>query len=298
MTPLSLLFLLASVDGDATTGAVAAEPAPAPAEDEYEDTTDEAAMLKKRGIPTPPADTRKYAQWRRKLPKATQAKLAAFCRAEGGTFRAACNGIGPYSIPMPPRLTSMNGEKKRKAWYAALTMQQQRYVDDYCSYHGNDDEFEAHAYSDLCGATPIVFAFGSERVQYSAGDTFDWPTETTPWLAHDASGDGAIAMDELFAGFAPLRALDTNNDGVLDARDPAFSSLVLWADRDGNRASSADELTPVSRTVSSISLATNAETICDARGNCEGDRAAFTWRDATGAEHTGTAIDVYLHLRD
>jgi hypothetical protein len=222
-----------------------------------------------------------------------------YCREEGGNYRAVCDGIGPYSIPVPPRLTWANGEARRKEWYLALSAQQRSYADHYCDGSGlTEDEFDAHGYSELCGGTPIVLAFGNERVQYSAGTTYDWPTSTTPWLALDGNGDGQIGMDDLFAGFAPLRVLDANADGVLDARDPAFHSLVLWADRDGNRTSSQDELTPVMSTVTSLSLGTSAQTICDARGNCEGDRAAFSWRDATGTEHTGTAIDVYLRMRD
>jgi hypothetical protein len=105
--------------------------------------------------------------------------------------------------------------------------------------------------------------------------------------------DGSFASH----GFIALRALDANRDGVLDGRDPAFATLVMWADRDGNRASSPDELTPVTSTILSLSLDDERVATCDARGNCEGERAAMQWRDASGTVRTGAAIDVYLRLR-
>jgi hypothetical protein len=64
----------------------------------------------------------------------------------------------------------------------------------------------------------------------------------------------------------------------------------LWSGRDG------DALAPLSRSIVSISLANRTEPRCDARGNCEGQRASITWRDTTGV-HTGTVIDVYLPAR-
>jgi len=33
---------------------------------------------------------------------------------------------------------------------------------------------------------------------------------------------------------------------------------------------------------------------CDARGNCEVERATFRFRDAAGREHTGAVVDVHL----
>jgi hypothetical protein len=96
-------------------------------------------------------------------------------------------------------------------------------------------------------------------------------------------------------GFVALAELDTNGDGRIDAADPMFASLVLWADRDGNRASDPGELVPASRTLIAISLAYRSEPSCT-RGNCERERAAITWRDASGL-HEGTIVDVYLAYR-
>jgi hypothetical protein len=49
--------------------------------------------------------------------------------------------------------------------------------------------------------------------------------------------------------------------------------------------------------VIAIPVAARAESRCDARGNCEGERAQITWRDASGAVRTGAIVDVYLRSR-
>jgi hypothetical protein len=168
--------------------------------------------------------------------------------------------------------------------------------------------------------TPLVVAFEGEPIELvpAAAQLFafrpgepassDWPSARTPWLAIDRDGDGAITSGaELFGdatrlptgatarnGFAALAPLDANGDGVIDRRDPMFATLLLWTDRDGDHASSAGELRPASDVVIAIPLAARAESRCDARGNCEGERAEITWRDASGAVRTGAIVDVYL----
>ena len=171
--------------------------------------------------------------------------------------------------------------------------------------------------------TPLVVAFEGQPVDFTpAGrDRFafvpgepaqsDWPTAVTPWIALDLDGDGAITSGaELFGsstvlangarapnGFAALAALDANGDGVLDARDPMFSRLVLWSDRNGDHRSTADELSPLGNTVTAISLAYSSDPHCNQRDDCEGERATLHWRDAFGADHVGAVIDVYIPRR-
>ena len=141
-----------------------------------------------------------------------------------------------------------------------------------------------------------AFAFAGERV------ISDWPTATTPWLALDRNGDGVIDRgSELFGdgvpgarnGFAALAALDANHDGRIDASDPAFASLLVWADRDGDRRSTPDELSPLSDVVTAIPLASRLDPRCDDAGNCEGERAAARVRDG----RTAAVVDVYLPER-
>jgi len=167
--------------------------------------------------------------------------------------------------------------------------------------------------------TPLVVAFEGQPIDFApAGhDQFafvpgqpaatDWPTATTPWIALDLDGDGAITSGaELFGsstvlasgrapnGFAALAALDANGDGTLDARDPMFGKLVLWSDRNGDHRSSPDELRPLSSTVASISLAFSVDARCNQRDDCEGERGSLHWRDAAGADHVGAVVDVYI----
>jgi hypothetical protein len=290
------------------------------------DADDEAKILARKGIPMPPSQVRaEYLAWKNQLSPAVQREIDRHCREHGGDFQQVCNGIGPHAIPVPPSLMPLpRGTPDRSVsheqWQASLTPVQRRYYKEYCNVGEADADME-RGYSQLCGGTPIVLAFGDERIEYTAGGSFalapgvsvstDWPTATTPWLARDLDGDGQITHGgELFGsstqlpdgslarhGFAALAALDANADGVLDAADPAFATLLVWADRDGDRASTSSELTPLSEIVVSLSLRYHRAPLCDARGNCEGERSTMQWRTAEGTLRTGSVVDVYLRYR-
>jgi hypothetical protein len=131
------------------------------------------------------------------------------------------------------------------------------------------------------------------------------------WLALDRDGDGAIADgSELFGsmtvlssgrrarnGFEALRELDEDGDGRITPADSGFARLLLWSDEDGDRVSGRGELRSLaSFGVVSIDLDYGVDLRCDARGNCEVERASFRWFDASGAERVGAIVDV--HLRD
>jgi hypothetical protein len=172
-------------------------------------------------------------------------------------------------------------------------------------------------------STPLVLVFDDGPVTFQASSTAgfdvtgfasvvtDWPTSATPWLALDRDGDGRIGDGgELFGsatvlssgriaanGFEALRELDSNGDGWITAADTAWPRLRLWADRDGDRVSSPGELEPVATRIEGIELADTSARRCDARGNCEVERARMLYRDASGAPRTGSVVDVHLRFQ-
>lgn len=170
------------------------------------------------------------------------------------------------------------------------------------------------------GSTPIVLSFTGDAVAYTAGGgdfeltgrgynvATDWPTARTPWLAFDRDGNGRIDSGaELFGsatrlasgafakhGFEALAELDDDGDGAITASDAAFDQLTVWADANADRISQPDELVTLAEAgVVSISVRMSVVPRCDARGNCERERAAFDYV-ADGERLTGTAIDVHL----
>jgi hypothetical protein len=125
----------------------------------------------------------------------------------------------------------------------------------------------------------------------------------------DVDGDGLITSgQELFGsatrlsagqtarhGFEALSALDKNGDGQIDGQDPGFQRLRLWYDHNGDRRSSVEELVGLADSgITSLSLKYTVSPRCDGRGNCERERATFSWRDDSGQTHTGALVDVYL----
>jgi hypothetical protein len=175
---------------------------------------------------------------------------------------------------------------------------------------------------DSSSYTQLVFAFDAAPVRFSSAEgafgiapdvsvATDWIEPTAAWLAYDRNGNGRIDDGgELFGsatelpggvfatnGFEALRALDDDGDGVITSHDRAFSSLVLWTDRDLDRSSAPSELVSLEGAgVRSISLAYDAKPRCDARGNCEIETAAFTFEGASGAAE-GRVVDVHLRAR-
>ena len=87
-----------------------------------------------------------------------------------------------------------------------------------------------------------------------------WPGASCGLLARDLDGNGIIDSGrELFGdntllkdgtlaanGFEALRDLDEHRDGLIDARDSAYSELSLWIDKNGNGETDEGELTSLS----------------------------------------------------
>lgn len=183
-----------------------------------------------------------------------------------------------------------------------------------------ETEFHCCDYATECN-TPLVLNFGHGPVSFDTdvpggfdltgtgvSTASDWPAAATPWLALDRDGNGRIdGGQELFGsatplasgvtaehGFEGLAELDADGDGFITPLDPAFVELRVWADLDRDRMSSADELSSLAdRGVTYIALGYTVAPRCDARGNCERERAAIGF-EVDGAVHEGAVVDVYL----
>jgi hypothetical protein len=160
--------------------------------------------------------------------------------------------------------------------------------------------------------TPVVLDLngdGIQTVNITNGVSFDinndGRADQTAWVARgdgllvrDINKDGAINNgSELFGsatslgngktaadGYVAMRALDTNKDGVLDAKDAAFAELMVWTDLDGNGITGANELTNLSDLgINSISLNATKSTQNN-NGNLIGLMGSYTTTD--GKTHT------------
>jgi hypothetical protein len=133
----------------------------------------------------------------------------------------------------------------------------------------------------------------------------DAKSERTGWIAsqdallvRDLNRDGTINNGgELFGegtvlangrraktGYEALAALDSNLDGVIDKHDGAFSSLLVWQDKNSNGISEAGELRSLSEVgITELSLQAHASNKID-NGNLIGLMGTFATAD--GKTHT------------
>lgn len=115
-------------------------------------------------------------------------------------------------------------------------------------------------------------------------DTVGWTARESNvvFVARDVNGNGRIDDgSELFGdatqmpdgtradhGFTALARYDSNNDGLIDAADFVWSSLLLWRDRNHDGESAADELSPISASaVTTINLSYQWQGRRDRHGN-------------------------------
>lgn len=126
-----------------------------------------------------------------------------------------------------------------------------------------------------------------------------WIDSKSGILVLDKSGNGKIETgNELFgdrtilengktasSGFAALAALDSNRDGVIDAKDNKFSELRIWIDSDGDGFSAPDELMTLEEAgVKSLNLGHSSANQIDENGNTIARVGSFTRTDGTTAE--------------
>ncbi len=130
-----------------------------------------------------------------------------------------------------------------------------------------------------CNSSPIILDLGDESYRLTSlagGVQFDLRNEgrrrqiswtrlgvENAFLARDRNGNGQIDNgSELFGNFTPLQSgalaphgfialaeLDENHDGVVDRRDGAWSTLLLWTDRNHDGWTTPDELQGIGSSV-------------------------------------------------
>jgi Ca2+-binding RTX toxin-like protein len=169
---------------------------------------------------------------------------------------------------------------------------------------------------------PIVLDLDGDGVETTPASktTFfdhnaDGFAERTGWmggddglLVRDRDGNGLVDTGrELFGnhtlrpngteaanGFQALADLDTNGDGKIDASDPAFASLRVWRDVDGDGVSTPGELRPLTESgVRSLSTSYVESTAVDAQGNARLQIGTFQQTDGT----QGISADVWFDSR-
>lgn len=121
-----------------------------------------------------------------------------------------------------------------------------------------------------------------------------WAGDGDGFLVLDRDDDGKITSGlEMFgdytimsngkvaiSGFQALADLDSNKDGIIDAKDELFSKLRIWADRDGDGVFGDKELFSLEELgIESINLKYVEQNIRDENGNQIVRTGKITWKD-------------------
>ena len=166
--------------------------------------------------------------------------------------------------------------------------------------------------------SPLVLNLGDGGVQtknIAAGVSFDmaatgkavttgWITGNEGFLVRDLNNNGVIDSGaEMFGtsttlasgekastGFAALGALDSNHDGVINAKDDAFNSLAVWVDANGDGKVESGEMKSLTAMgIAQIGLATTTSPTAD-NGNVIGMEGSFVTTDG----QTHSIADVWF----
>ena len=146
----------------------------------------------------------------------------------------------------------------------------------------------------------ILFDHNADGVKTGTG----WIKGDDALLVRDLNNNGAIDTGrELFGdqtvltngqlaanGFAALRDIDSNSDGVLDANDAAFNELKVWRDLNQDGISQENELqTLADAGIASINLTSTAKNQWQ-NGNTIASTGTYTKIDG----NTGATSDINL----
>ena len=165
------------------------------------------------------------------------------------------------------------------------------------------------------GITPIAIDLNGDGIHTIArGDmqgSFDllgtgkaiqsgWLSKGDGFLAIDSNGNGSIDnISELFggtgkgSGFAKLASYDSNGDGVVNASDAHFGSLLIWQDANSNGKTDAGELISLTAAgVTGLNVGYTELPFLDANNNLHLERSSVTLSNGKTADMT----DVYFNV--
>ena len=226
-----------------------------------------------------------------------------------GTFQTDTAGIlleqvslKAYRI-LDPNLPNVNWQQTQFEFVNALSK-----AYDHLAIYNNVDPLVL----DLTGAGLNLRGVSTVAPSFDLkGDGFavrtGWVAPNVGILVLDKNGDGEVNnIGELFGGeastaglsavgFAQLAKYDANLDGVIDASDPIYSQLRIWADANGNGVADPGELLTLQQAgIASIDLAAAAQTGDFVAGNQVLATGSFTRTDGS----TGEVADVSFHTDD
>ncbi len=149
----------------------------------------------------------------------------------------------------------------------------------------------------------VLFDHNGDGVRTGTG----WLGPDDGWLALDRNGNGTIDNGgELFGadtvkadgtkaadGFDALRDLDSNNDGVFDAKDACFAEVRIWRDLRWVGISQSKELSALAaNNILSIGLSKTAKRANLGNGNIQTATGAFTRSNGTTATSGMASLDL------
>ncbi len=196
------------------------------------------------------------------------------------------NTLNPFDLNLPITATDGDGDS----------------VDSSITVHLNP--VVAPVVLDLDGAGN-EFASSSANLAYDydgdgAATATAWIGKGSAILAHDANGDGMVndASEFVFGGngITDLEAIaathDSNEDGVLDARDAAYGSFGVWIDADLDATFDAGEFVSLADAgIASINLVSDGLESQAADGSVTiFGQTTFTWADGSTGEVADTAF--------
>jgi protocatechuate 3,4-dioxygenase beta subunit len=127
-----------------------------------------------------------------------------------------------------------------------------------------------------------------------------WLSKGDGFLAIDSNGNGSIdSIGELFggtgkgSGFAKLASYDSNGDGVVNASDAHFGSLLIWQDANSDGKTDAGELVSLKAAgVTGLTVGYTELPFLDANNNLHLERSSVTMSNG----HTADMTDVYFNV--